>query len=67
MVTCLHQKGKAKAVEKVGRGLSTWSTGHVAWPADRHLVSYRLGQVGEAPPQPYKYPPLPVEINTHTT
>jgi hypothetical protein len=30
-----------------------------------HLVSYRLSQVGGAPPWPYKYPPL-VEIRTHT-
>jgi hypothetical protein len=34
-------------------------------PAGRHLVSYRLGQVGGAPTQPYKHPPL-VEIRTHT-
>jgi hypothetical protein len=24
MDTCLHEKGKAKVVEKVGGGLSTW-------------------------------------------
>jgi hypothetical protein len=63
---CLHEKGKAKAAEKVVGGLSTWLVGHVAWSADRHMVSYRLGQVGGAPPQPYKYPLL-VEIRTHTT
>jgi hypothetical protein len=54
--TCLHEKGKAKAVEKVGGDLSTRPADHVAWPAGRHLVSYRFGQVGGAPPQPYKYP-----------
>jgi hypothetical protein len=56
MDTCLHEKGKAKAVEKVSGGLSTWSASHVAWLADHHLVSYHLGQVGGAPPRPYKYP-----------
>jgi hypothetical protein len=29
-------------------------------------VSYRLGQVGGAPPWPYKYPP-PMKIRTHHT
>jgi hypothetical protein len=33
--------------------------------AGHHLASYRLYQVGGAPPQPYKYPSL-VEIRTHT-
>jgi hypothetical protein len=37
----------------------------MARPAGRHLVSYRLGQVGGAHPRPYKYPPL-VEIRTQT-
>jgi hypothetical protein len=38
--TCLHEKGKAKVVEKVGGGQTTWPAGHVARPADHHLVSY---------------------------
>jgi hypothetical protein len=38
--TCLHKKGKAKAVEKVSEGQTTWPAGHVARPADHHLVSY---------------------------
>jgi hypothetical protein len=45
------------AVEKVSGGRTHWLTGHVAIPADYHLVSYHLGQVGGAPPWPYKYPP----------
>jgi hypothetical protein len=47
--TCLHEKGKAMAVEKV-------SGSRTHWPAGHHLVSYRLGQVSGAPPWPYKYP-----------
>jgi hypothetical protein len=38
--TCLHKKAKAKAVEKVGGGRTTWLAGHVARPTDHHLVSY---------------------------
>jgi hypothetical protein len=45
---CLHEKGNVKAMEKVGGGLSTRLAGHVAWPAGRHLESYRLSQVGGA-------------------
>jgi hypothetical protein len=63
--TCLHLKRKAMAVEKGSGGRSTRPAGHVARPAGQHLVSYRLSQVGGAPPQPYKYPP-PVEIRIHT-
>jgi hypothetical protein len=33
MHTCLHERGKAKEVEKVGGGSTTWPAGH-------HLVSY---------------------------
>jgi hypothetical protein len=33
MHTCLHEKGKAKAVEKVDGGRTTWPTGH-------HMASY---------------------------
>jgi hypothetical protein len=51
--------------EKGGGSCSTWLVGHMARPAGHHLVSYRLGQVGGAPSQPYKYPPL-VEIRRHT-
>jgi hypothetical protein len=38
--TCLHEKGKAKMVEKVGGGLTTWSDSHVARPIGHHLASY---------------------------
>jgi hypothetical protein len=38
--TCLHEKGKATAVEKVGGGQTTWPAGHVARLAGHHLVSY---------------------------
>jgi hypothetical protein len=58
MDTCLHVKRKAKTVEKGGGSHSTRQAG-------RHMVSYHLGQVGGAPPRPYKYPP-PVEIGRHT-
>jgi hypothetical protein len=37
---CLHEKGKAKAVEKVGGGQTTWPAGQLAWPVGHHLVSY---------------------------
>jgi hypothetical protein len=46
MCMCLHEKGKAKAVEKVGGGKTTWPAGH-------HLVSYRLNQVGNPSFDPY--------------
>jgi hypothetical protein len=52
--TCLHEKGKAMAVEKVGGGRTHWPTGHMARSADRHSMSYRLGQISGAPPWPYK-------------
>jgi hypothetical protein len=44
--TCLHVKGKAKAVGKVGGGRTTWLTSQVARPVGHHFVSYRLNQVG---------------------
>jgi hypothetical protein len=47
--TCLREKGKAKTVEKVGGGRTTW-------PAGQHLVSYRLNQVSNPSLDPYKYP-----------
>jgi hypothetical protein len=56
--TCLHEELKAKAVEKVGGGLSTRPFGHMAWPAGHHLVPNGLLQVGGAPPRTYKYSPL---------
>jgi hypothetical protein len=54
---CLHEKGKAMAVERVSGGQTHWSTGHVARLAGHHLASYHVGQDGGAPPWPYKYPP----------
>jgi hypothetical protein len=38
--TCLHEKGKVKAVEKVGGHQTIWPTGHVARPIGNHLPSY---------------------------
>jgi hypothetical protein len=38
--TCLNEKGKAKAVEKVGGGQIIWPASHVASPAGHHLASY---------------------------
>jgi hypothetical protein len=64
MDMCLHEKRKAKVVEK-RRWKLFHQAGHVAWSVSHHLVSYRLSQVIGAPPQPYKYPCL-VEIRTHT-
>jgi hypothetical protein len=55
--TCLHEKGKDKAVKKVGGGRTHWPASHIAWPPGHHLVSYHLDQVGGAPPRPYKYHP----------
>jgi hypothetical protein len=63
--TCLHEKGKVKAVKKVSGGRTHWPSGHVAWPPGHHLVSYHLGQVGGAPPQPDKYPPIDGNQSTH--
>jgi hypothetical protein len=62
---CLHEKEKAKAVEKVGRGRTTWLVGHMARPAVHHLVSYRLNQVGNPSLNPYKYPYTGRKQNTH--
>jgi hypothetical protein len=56
--TCLHEKGKAKVVEKVGGDRTTWSAGH-------HLVSYRLNQVSNRSLDPYKYPSIGGNQNTH--
>jgi hypothetical protein len=65
MDTSLHEKGKAKAVKKGSGGQTHWPPGHVAWPSIHYLVSYRLGQVGGAPPRPYKYPTTSGNQNTH--
>jgi hypothetical protein len=65
MDTCLHEKGKAKAVKKVGGGRTHWLASHMAWLPNHHLVSYHLSQVGGAPPRPYKYPPSGGNQNTH--
>jgi hypothetical protein len=63
--TCLHEKGKAKAVEKVGIGQTTWLADYMARPANHHLVSYRLNQVGNPTLDPYKYPSTGGNQNTH--
>jgi hypothetical protein len=63
---CLHEKGKAMVVEKVGGGRTQWLAGHMARPADLHLVSYHLSQVGGAPLWVYKCPPTGESRHTHT-
>jgi hypothetical protein len=35
---CLHEKGEARALGKVGGGRTTWSAGHMARPVGHHLV-----------------------------
>jgi hypothetical protein len=59
--------GHMSTREEEGQGGGSHSTrpaDHVPRTVGCHLVSYLLGQVGGAPPQPYKYPP-PVEIRTY--
>jgi hypothetical protein len=63
--TCLHEKGKAKAVEKVSGGQTTWPDGHVARPTSHHLKSYQLNQVSNPSLDPYKYPSTGGNQNTH--
>jgi hypothetical protein len=43
---CLHEKGKAKAVDKVCGGRTTWPASHMARQVRHHLASYELNQVG---------------------
>jgi hypothetical protein len=66
MHMCLHEKGKAKAVEKVGGGQTTWLADHVAGPAGHHLVSYWLNQVSNPSLDLYKYLSTGGNHNTHT-
>jgi hypothetical protein len=41
--------------------------GRIPCPAGHHLACYQLNQVSNPSLDPYKYPPLPVEIKaTHT-
>jgi hypothetical protein len=54
------------AVEKVSGACTQRSASHVARPAGCHMASYCLGQVGGAPPWPYKYPPTGESWHTHT-
>jgi hypothetical protein len=56
MHMCLHEKRKAKVVDKVGGGQTIWPADHVARPANHHLVSYWLNQVDNPSLDPYKYP-----------
>jgi hypothetical protein len=65
MHTCPHEKGKNKAVEKVSGGRTTWPAGHVARPTDHHLAAYQLNQVGNPYLDPYKYPSIGGNQNTH--
>jgi hypothetical protein len=62
---CLHEKGKVKAVEKVGGGWTTWLASHAARPVGHHLTSYWLNQVGNPSLDPYKYPFTGGNQNTH--
>jgi hypothetical protein len=61
--TCVYMREEES---QGARSHSTWPDRHMARPNSCHLVSYCLGQVGGAPPRPYKYHPPPVEIKTHT-
>jgi hypothetical protein len=63
--TSLHEKGKAKAVEKVGGGQTTWPGGNMVVLASHHMASYRLNQVGNPSLDPYKYPSTSRNQNTH--
>jgi hypothetical protein len=63
--TCLHKKGKDKAVEKVGGGRTTWPADHVAKPASHHLASYRLNRVGNPSLDPYQYPSTGRNLKTY--
>jgi hypothetical protein len=65
MRTCLQENGKAKAVEKVGGGRTTWSTTHMARPAGHHFLSYLLNQIGNPSLDPYKYPSTGGNQNRH--
>jgi hypothetical protein len=42
---------------KVGGGRTPWPLGHVARPANHHLVSYQHNQIGNPSLNPYKYLP----------
>jgi hypothetical protein len=61
----LHEKGKAKAVETVCGDRTTWPASHVAGPAGHHLVSNQLNQVSDPSLDPYKYPSIGGNQNTH--
>jgi hypothetical protein len=62
--TCLHEKGKAKAVEKVGGGRTTWPTHHMAELAGHDFMSYQLNQVSNPSLETYKYPSTGGNQNT---
>jgi hypothetical protein len=64
LCTCLHEKGKAKALEKVSGGRTTYPAGHVARPAGHHLVSYRVNHFGNPSLDPCKYPSTGGNQNT---
>jgi hypothetical protein len=53
-------------VDKVYGGQTHCLPSHMARTAGPHLVNCHLGQVGGAPPWPYKIPPLSVKVDTHT-
>jgi hypothetical protein len=63
--TCLHEKGKAKAVEKVSEGQTKWPTGHIARLADHYFASYQFNQVSNHSLDPYKYHSTGGNQNTH--
>jgi hypothetical protein len=68
---CPRLRGHVSTREEEGQGGEErrWKpfhpAGHVARPADHHLASYRIGQVGGAPPRRYKYPSTGRNQNTH--
>jgi hypothetical protein len=62
---CLHKKGRAKVVEKVSGGRTTWLAGHMARPTGHHFVSYRLNRVDNPSLDPYKDSSTGGNENTH--
>jgi hypothetical protein len=64
----LCQWRKLVEAKLIGRP-ATWlgqPAGHVTKLTGYNLVSYHLGQVGGAPPWPYKYPTTGESRHTHT-
>jgi hypothetical protein len=63
--TSLHEMGNGKTVEKVDGGQTTRPASHVARPAGHHMANYQLNQVDNPSMEPYKYPSIGGNQNTH--